>query len=132
MAMYPVRGIRNNNPGNLRRDGTPWQGLSSEQTDAEFYQFVDAAHGVRALGHDLATKIGRGYDTIEKIITRYAPPPENDTAAYIASVVNSTMIAANVRVARSDIPDIARAIIKHENGVVPYSQADITEWVFMP
>lgn len=33
------RGIRNNNPGNLRRTKDPWQGLAETQTDLEFFVF---------------------------------------------------------------------------------------------
>jgi hypothetical protein len=31
------RGIRNNNPGNLRRNSDPWQGLAERQGDVEFF-----------------------------------------------------------------------------------------------
>jgi hypothetical protein len=33
------RGIRNNNPGNLRRNSDPWQGLAERQGDVEFFTF---------------------------------------------------------------------------------------------
>ena len=35
-ARAATRGIRNHNPGNLRRSADPWQGLAPEQTDKEF------------------------------------------------------------------------------------------------
>ena len=39
------RGIRNHNPGNLRRSADPWQGLATTQTDEEFFQFAHAQGG---------------------------------------------------------------------------------------
>lgn len=83
-----------------------------------FIQFVNLAYGLRALGIDLRTKINTGYNTIEKLITRYAPPVENDTAAYILAVSDITGLS-ETRILRADIATLARlvrAIITHENG----------------
>ena len=44
----PTRGERNNNPGNIRT-GSTWQGLSLQQTDADFCVFTDPKFGIRAL-----------------------------------------------------------------------------------
>ena len=49
------RGIRNNNPGNIRRNGDPWQGLAKEQNDREFFTFKSAVYGIRALARLLIT-----------------------------------------------------------------------------
>lgn len=43
------RGIRNNNPGNIRRSSDPWQGLAKEQIDREFFKFKSSVYGIRAL-----------------------------------------------------------------------------------
>ena len=43
------RGIRNNNPGNIKKNGVDWDGLSEEQTDNTFFQFDDPVYGIRAL-----------------------------------------------------------------------------------
>ena len=43
------RGIRNNNPGNIRKSNVKWQGLAAEQTDGAFYQFTRPEYGIRAL-----------------------------------------------------------------------------------
>ena len=82
------RGIRNNNPGNIRW-GSNWTGLDSKgkKKDSSFCVFVAPEWGIRAL-----TKLILNYDriynvnTVEGIITRYAPSNENDTEAYIAHV----------------------------------------------
>ena len=49
MTTKQPRGIRNNNPGNIRRNGDPWQGLAKDQTDREFFTFQSAVYGIRAL-----------------------------------------------------------------------------------
>ena len=49
MIMALPRGLRNCNPGNLRRTADKWQGLSAQQTDKEFFQFREMKWGYRAL-----------------------------------------------------------------------------------
>lgn len=82
------RGFRNNNPCNIRR-GSAWQGLSKTQTDPAFCQFVSMHYGLRATFKLLRNYISgfngkiAPHNTIEKIITRWAPPSENATKRYI-------------------------------------------------
>jgi len=42
------RGIRNNNPLNIRKSADKWQGLSTLQEDKEFFQFETIEWGWRA------------------------------------------------------------------------------------
>jgi hypothetical protein len=118
------RGIRDNNPGNIKWDpGTQWQGVTGE--DSPFLIFADDTWGLRAMAKDLTTKINvDGLNTITSIITAYAPPSENDTAAYIASVSGDTGFDAD-QVLAADQPTLhamIRAIVNHENGDGPSSQ----------
>lgn len=46
--MSTPRGIRNNNPLNIRINGTKWEGLCPVQTDKSFFQFRTMAYGYRA------------------------------------------------------------------------------------
>lgn len=80
------RGIRNNNPLNIRV-GNDWQGEVEHQTDGQFEQFKTMSMGVRA-GFIILRKYINTYhlDTIDSIIKRWAPSNENDTEAYINSV----------------------------------------------
>ena len=39
------RGIRNNNPLNIRHSADKWQGASETQTDKSFVQFKSMAYG---------------------------------------------------------------------------------------
>ena len=78
------RGIRNNNPGNIRH-GIDWDGLDEDQSkDEEFSQFSTPEYGIRAMFKILKTYDNKyNLNTIEGIINRWAPPIENDTESYI-------------------------------------------------
>ena len=80
------RGIRNNNPLNIRR-GTNWIGLSKTQNDPSFCQFDSMTYGLRAGLIIIRTYMHRySLNTIHGIVSRWAPPKENDTDAYVKSV----------------------------------------------
>lgn len=82
-----TRGIRNNNPANIRR-GCNWKGLIRQQKDRDFCQFVTMAWGVRALLITLRTYVRKHHlHTVREIITRWAPPSDgNNTEAYVKFV----------------------------------------------
>lgn len=101
------RGERNCNPLNLVR-GIQWRGLRKEQTDSRFCQFVSMKYGWRAALITLRSYITglngkrQPRDTIEKIITRWAPPSENDTEAYIKCVSAAVGIDRRMKVKWQD------------------------------
>ena len=112
-----TRGIRNNNPGNIRVSKDQWEGMTGD--DGAFVIFDSPESGVRALGKNLLSYGRQGYDSIEKIINRWAPPNENDTKAYIDSVVAATGIPATQSLDLSDpdtLSSLAQAISFHETG----------------
>jgi len=119
------RGLRNNNPGNIRKTSTFWQGETVGQ-DKSFKTFVSMAYGYRAIFVLLRSYITKGYDTIEKIINRYAPTSENVTSRYVKHVSERTGIKPNKKLSFNDseaMKKIVAAISKSENGV----NADLTE-----
>lgn len=124
---FKIRGLRNNNPGNIRITRIPWTGKVpvSENTDGEFEQFYNAEDGIRAMARDLLTGYNRGEDTISEIISSWAPNNENNTGAYIASVSKQTGIEPNSRFPSDKIKSLVKAIIVHENGINPYSDSVI-------
>jgi hypothetical protein len=128
---YKVRGLRNSNPGNLRLTSIQWEGKvpNEENTDGEFEQFYNAEDGIRAMARNLLTYYGRGLDTIEKIISTYAPDNENNTGAYIRSVEKFTGIDAKRVYPVDQIRSLVKAIITHENGLNPYRDETITRAV---
>ncbi len=81
------RGIRNNNPLNIRQNpANNWQGLKKEQTDKEFCQFKAMKWGLRAAFLIMMNYRKNGLLTARQIIKRWAPPSENNTKGYINSV----------------------------------------------
>lgn len=123
------RGIRNNNPGNIRLTETKWQGLASEQTDGEFFIFQSPIYGIRALARVLISyQVKHGLRTIRQIISRWAPSDENDTAEYIGAVAEVSSFAPDQTLdmhTYADLKPLVTAIIKHENGAQPYTTAQI-------
>ena len=89
------RGIRNNNPLNIRRSKDLWMGLRAQQTDASFCQFETLEYGWRAAFYLLTRTYYHKYRlyTIRMIINKWAPPNENQTARYIENVCRLTGIA---------------------------------------
>ena len=83
-----ARCIRNNNPLNIRRGTARWKGMSMRDDDEDFEQFETMAYGWRAA----FILLGRTYyekyhlNTIQKIISRWAPACENKTDAYMMYV----------------------------------------------
>lgn len=124
------RGIRNNNPGNIRH-GPKWLGLSSEQTDPEYSQFRSPVYGIRAMVKLLRNYQTRhGLKTIEEIITRWAPPSENITGAYVKHVASDAGVDPRAEIDVNDyLTAIVTAIIEHENGRQPYTPAQIAEGI---
>ena len=92
-----MRGLRNNNPLNIRRSTDRWDGAAETQTDKDFVQFQSMAYGYRAAWRILNTyykklKERKKHFTVENIIHRWAPPTENDTKAYIRTGLTLTSI----------------------------------------
>jgi hypothetical protein len=123
------RGIRNNNPGNIRRSKDPWQGLAEKQTDRSFFRFESAIYGIRALARVLITYQDKHQlRTIKSIIGRWAPKSENNTDAYVRSVAKQSGFDANQKLDLhrfEHLRPVVEAIIWHENGQQPYSEAEV-------
>ena len=125
------RGIANHNPGNIRRSQDPWQGLAETQPDREFFTFQSAIYGIRALARVLITYQDRyGLCTIGSIIHRFAPSQENNTDAYIQSVALHSGYASDQKLDMhkfNHLKSLVEAIIFHENGQQPYTEAELTK-----
>ena len=123
-----TRGLRNNNPGNIRI-GDNWQGMSDTQRDDEFVTFESPVWGFRALARVLKNYQARhGLDTVREIIYRWAPPNENDSESYVRSVAARTGFGPDEKLDLNDdvtLLSLAKAITHHENGMQPYSNETI-------
>ena len=127
------RGIRNNNPGNIRLSETRWQGEAAQQTDGAFIQFVSPEYGIRALSKILDT-YANDYQlsTVAGIISRFAPSNENDTNAYIQAVSDSIGVGPNTVISMANYkPGLIAAIVAHENGQQPYTDAQINAGIVL-
>ncbi|WP_338805152.1 structural protein [Xenorhabdus griffiniae] len=126
------RGINNHNPGNIRH-GDKWQGLCSRQTDQSFCQFIAPEYGIRAMIVIIRNYERKyGLNTIRQIITRWAPPSENDTESYISYVSRSIGIDSRAVIDVNDksiMTALVKAMIQMENGKQPYSD-DVFERAF--
>ena len=126
--MKVPRGIRNCNPGNIRRTKDQWQGLRAKQTDKEFFQFEEMKWGYRALIRTLQNYRNiHGCQTISDFIKRWAPEVENHTSAYIAAVCKKLQVPASYSLDvddKSTMCAMAAAISEVENGV-PAVMSDI-------
>jgi len=125
------RGIRNHNPGNIEHNAAnKWRGQLPHEPSVEerFCRFQSAHYGLRALAVLLLGYYRRyRLDTVNKLITRYAPSHENNTRAYVKAVSE----ALGVKPDQPLTPDsrtlqaLLAAIVRHENGQMPYKAAQI-------
>ena len=120
-----ARGLRNNNPGNVRltSPATAWVGWvgSDAQSDPDYVQMATMADGVR-----MAAVVFRNYQSryglksVRDLISRWAPGVENDTQSYIDAVASRLSIEPGYPLDlrdRATAYDFLRAVFRHENGV---------------
>lgn len=124
------RGLRNNNPGNIRKSDTPWRGKIAGD-DAEFETFDTPQHGIRAMAKLLLSYQDKhGLNTAAGIVNRWAPPVENDTGAYVNAVARAMGVGAVQTIdlhGPVTLAAMVTAMIGHENGQQPYPAATIAE-----
>ena len=119
------RGLRNNNPLNIRHNADVFQG-ETKGNDTSFKTFETMPYGYRAAFVTLAIYLSRGWNTVVKIISRWAPPIENDTEKYIANVEKWSGVPRSKELTAADGADyimIVSAMSAVENGVT----ADINQ-----
>jgi hypothetical protein len=131
-----TRGIRNNNPLNIRHSADRWEGARVEQTDPSFVQFQSMAYGYRAAWKVLESywkhfKRRREPFTVQSIIHRWAPPSENHTDAYVRTVLKLTSLGGHENLPRpfrgiaiDKLVRLLAAMTTMECGV-PYEKVDV-------
>lgn len=122
----PPVGIRNNNPGNLRSWGSvPQRG--------GFAAFETPEAGLAAMIRNLQTQQSKhGLNTIQGIVSKWAPSSENDTDGYVKSVEKQTGFGRNQKLDLSDkktVAPLVSAIIKQEGNSAGYSKNMVEEAV---
>ena len=127
-----TRGQRNNNPLNIRHSKDKWQGKAATQTDTDFVQFQTMAYGYRAAWKVLESywkhfhRIKQYYN-VKNIITRWAPPTENDTQAYIRTVLQlsgideqENLVSPEMLMSYRSLSKLLGAMTVMENGIRPH------------
>lgn len=134
VAQGMKRGIRNNNPGNIRV-GDPWLGLSEHSRMTEFQRmessfcvFCEPEWGLRAM-IIILRKYQNKYNlfTPFEIIKKWAPPEDNnDVTSYAKAVAQAVGIEITDKLDLNDnnkMISVLKAMGKHENGVkLPYHE----------
>ena len=117
-----ARGIRNDNPLNIRHGKSQWVGMRKKQTDKAFVQFKSRVYGYRAAFVLLRNYIRKGVNTIGKIIARWAPSSDgNNTRAYIDFVSRTSGIDASRTIKfedKDDLVEIVRSMAQVESGII--------------
>ena len=115
------RGLRNNNPGNIRRSKVRYKGEVRPSRDPDFKEFSTMAYGYRAVFVLLDTyRIRYGLATIRQMLNRYAPPTENFTEGYVRFVADYSGVMPDEIIdtrSEKDMIPIVAAMSKIENGV---------------
>lgn len=109
----------NNNPGNLRFIGQPGAKLGK----GGFARFSNPKAGYIALKSDIQAKqTGRSRtglqpsSSLADLISKYAPPSENDTATYIRQIAGALGISPGTPIGQIDNERLSRAIAFKESG----------------
>ncbi|MBR0682741.1 hypothetical protein GXW74_19775 [Roseomonas eburnea] len=111
------RGIRNNNPLNLEfRSGQP--GVVGN--DGRFGRYQTMEDGLFAGAQQILRWVDRGDTTLTALITRWAPPSDNnDTAAYVQRVARDTGLNPSAPINWRDpavLGSVIQSMAHHENG----------------
>lgn len=122
------RGIRNNNPANIRKSFTKWQGLVSPEKckDSSFCEFVSLEFGIRAFFILCRTYRNKyGIKSVTDFIHRFAPLSENKTDKYVSFVLRS--MYSDKLLFENDYDLLAFYVFKFENGGRYVSLSQIME-----
>ena len=115
-------GVENRNPLNIRYSpANHWRGQHPTHPHRKgFCRFLTFDHGYRAAILLIQNYIRRyGCNTPEKIMTRWAPPSENNTFLYIACVCGRSRLAKDeiITIDGMQIPRLVAAMARQETGL---------------
>jgi hypothetical protein len=108
MSQPPIS-VRNNNPGNIKEIGISWDGKTG--SSGGFTSFQTPAYGVRAMTKQLYRYQNQGLSSVSDMITRWAPPGENNTASYIQTVASDMGIDPNQSINLASNPALTQSMI---------------------
>ena len=133
------RGLRNRNPGNVKRSSSSWLGKipHAQSTDSTFEQFTDAKYGIRVIAYLLLKyQRDKGKKTIRQLIGEaggWAPTNTDKNpssyATWVAAQLGVSETAALDLYAGRNLERMVTAIIQFENGQQPYTSGAIADGV---
>ena len=113
------RNVRNNNPLNMK-ESADWKGERALDLDKTFEEFQTPEYGFRAAFVNLSQYLEDGKNTVETIISTWAPSPKrigddhNDTAEYIEYVADKMNISEFQEIGINDLPELMLAMANFE------------------
>lgn len=121
------RGIRNNNPGNIKAfGGIHWRGQRGQDADG-FATFSSPRFGLRAIAviwQDYCYY--HKFTTLRQYLDRWAPPSENHTETYLRVLCAAAAVGPDEPYNPCERPlFVLRAIVCMECGYCPYSDTDL-------
>lgn len=123
--------VKANNPGNVEYHDYLDKYGAYKRPGSRFAGFNTQAQGIYQVSRLLEVyRVEHGITTIRGIASRYAPPNENDTENYIKNMSNWTGYGPDQVLDFSNpavIAKLTQAIIRQENGTLPYSQDQYDE-----
>lgn len=132
---YIPRGIRNNNPGNINfahQAGAVLEPKTDKVSEPRFACFPEdpkdpekaKRQGLALLRDQLILNYStHKLHTVKENISRWAPPSENNTSAYISGVAHSVGVEPDTVIPKltpTIMIGLMNAIIRYENGTNPY------------
>jgi len=123
-ALHPYGdslGLRLNNPGNLEFRNQAY--AIPGGPGGRWANFASPGEGLFALGRQLEMYGMRGINSVQSIVSKWAPPGENNTAGYIRDVMKRTGYSADQALNLQDpavLSNLMNAVIWHEQGKNPY------------
>ena len=128
-----LRGVRNNNPFNMKITDSAWEG-KTEGTDTTFETFSSPELGIRAAVKNTMTQVGRGNDTIRKLINVHDPASQSPDHDFVDFVARRLGVSPDEPLDMND-PSVmtayVNAVIAFENAHHKYDPAVVEQGVNM-
>ena len=121
----------NNNPGKLIKGPIPFIGEKLSSSDSEYCQFYEVEFGYRAMFVLIKMFIQLGYNTVLKLLIRWAPRPKAEIDKYLAFVITNTGFTEDTLINpddKSQMIKLISAISHFESMEIPKEHHILKAW----